>query len=524
MRASPDVSVRRATRLDLPLLNQVAVIGAAAAIVLLHLVVHVAKWPDFEGWWAGFDQRAYLTAAQAWAAGDLTPNLHHYLAGYPLLAAPFVGLLPAQPFVVADLVCALLSLFLLVAIARRLVPDEPWAPSMAALAFLLATMSSRAAISTWVVPWSTTPAVPLILGALLCTLRYIAAARLRDAVLAGMAGALVGAIRPADAALLLASLGPVLAWAAYRHRLGAGRFLGHASGFAAGAAIPVGVLVALHVLVHGWAPGAYLAGSAAMGFEPWLIPQRWVLLALNPQPVFGDAAGSGMVLAFPWIVPGIAGLVAGLLSRGRQRHLAAGLAVLGTWLLYLAFRDLHPTSLWRYFNHHYFKWTHLILAFYALWWLRLLARGVDRRRALAGLAVAALLLPWRASLKPMEAVTVPVSRAVDGAAFAALPFSLALPAQGALVTASGPWDGVPAAVARLVPAGPGWPRGTLDIGAYPVPGGVLILPLRPLPDEPATLSFGPAVLLRAEERARPVRLVLRPGIPWWPAGATGAVP
>jgi hypothetical protein len=211
MRASPDVSVRRATRLDLQLLNRVAVIGAAAATVLLHLVVHVAKWPDFEGWWAGFDQRAYLTAAQAWAAGDLTPNLHHYLAGYPLLAAPFVGLLPTQPFVVADLVCALLSLFLLVAIARRLVPDEPWAPSMAALAFPLATMSSRAAVSIWVVPWSTTPAVPLILGALLCTLRYIEAARLRDAVLAGMAGALVGAICPADAALLLASLGPVLA-------------------------------------------------------------------------------------------------------------------------------------------------------------------------------------------------------------------------------------------------------------------------------------------------------------------------
>jgi hypothetical protein len=524
MRGLRENPVHRAWWLDPHFWNRASVLLAALATIALHLAVHAWKWPDFEGWWAGFDQRAYLTAAQAWAAGDLTPGLHHYLAGYPLLAAPFVRLLLAQPFVIADLACALLSLFLLVAIARRLAPDEPWVPAMAALAFLIATMSSRAAVSIWVVPWSTTPAVPLILAALLCTLRYIEAARLRDAVLAGAAGVLVGAIRPADAALLLACLGPVLAWAAYRQRLGAGRFLGHAAGFAAGAAIPAGVLVALHVAVHGWAPGAYLAGSAAMGFEPWLIPQRWVLLALNPRPVFGDAAGPGLVLAFPWIVPGIAGLVAGLLSAGRQRHLAVGLAVLGTWLLYLAFRDLHPTSLWRYFNHHYFKWTHLILAFYALWWLRLVLRGVDRRRALAGLAVAVLLLPWRASLEPVEATAVEVSRAASGEAVVALPFGLALPGQGALLTAAGPWDGIPAAVGRVVSTGPAWPRGTLDIGVYPVPGGVLVLPLRSLPDEPVTLSLGLAIPLRAEERARSVRLVLRPGIPWWPAEAAGPAP
>ncbi|WP_159348373.1 hypothetical protein [Roseomonas harenae] len=138
--------------------------AGSAGDIALHLAAHAWKRPDFEGWWAGFDQRAYLTAAHAWAAGDLTPGLHHYLAGYQLLAAPFVGLLPAQPFVIADLACALLSLFLLVATARRLAPDEPWVPAMGALAFLIVTMSSRAAVSIWAVPWSTTPAVPLILA------------------------------------------------------------------------------------------------------------------------------------------------------------------------------------------------------------------------------------------------------------------------------------------------------------------------------------------------------------------------
>jgi hypothetical protein len=154
----------------------------------------------------------------------------------------------------------------------------------------------------------------------------------------------------------------------------------------------------------------------------------------------------------------------------------------------------------------------------------LVLRGVDRRRALAGLAAAVLLLPWCASLEPMEATAVEVSRAASGEAVVALPFSLALPGQGALLTAAGPWDGIPAAAGRVVATGPAWPRGTLDIGAYPMPGGVLVLPLRPLPDEPVTLSLGLAIPLRAEERAQSVRLVLRPGIPWWPAEAAGPAP
>jgi len=54
-------------------------------------------------WQAWSDQSRYLQSAQAWATLNLDPALHHYPPGYSLLAAPFVYLMPALPFVVPDL-------------------------------------------------------------------------------------------------------------------------------------------------------------------------------------------------------------------------------------------------------------------------------------------------------------------------------------------------------------------------------------------------------------------------------------
>jgi hypothetical protein len=95
---------------------------------------------------------------------------------------------------------------------------------------------------------------------------------------------------------------------------------------------------------------------------------------------------------------------------------------------------------------------------------------------------------------------VAVTRPAGDDAVVALPFGLSLPGEGAILTASAPWDGIPGAIAGVVPKGPGWSVGTMDVGAYPA--------------EPATLSFRPLVPFRAEERAQPARVILRPGSPW----------
>ncbi len=492
-------------------LNRSALALAALATVALHVGVHALKWPEFGGWWAGFDQGAYRTAARAWAAGDLAPAPHLYPSGYALLAAPFVSLLPAQPFVVVDLASALLTLWLTVAIAGRLAPDWRWAPAAGAASFLVATAGSRAALAVWVVPWSTTPAAPLSLAALLCAVRYADRPRAREALGAGCAGCLVGAFRPADAAVLLAALGAGLAVSAVRARVPARRLLGEAGAFAAGVAVPAAALVGLHVLVHGWAPGAYVEGSARIGFDVGLIGRRWVLLVLDPRPVFG--AGVGLAVAFPWVLPGLAGMLAAVLAGPeRARHVVVVLAVAATWLLFLAYRDLHPPSLWRFYNYHYFKWTQPLLALHALLLLRLLWRPEARRAALGAVAAVLLLVPWRAGLERDDAGAAAVTRLPDGRAAVALPFALPSLSDGAVLGTTGVWDAVPGTAVAVADAGRDAPA-AMTAGAYPVADGVLVLPVRRPPPGEVTLLFDPAVPVVAPARVTHVRVVVRLGVP-----------
>lgn len=492
-------------------LNQVAVALAALLTIAIHAGVHAAKWPHFEGWWAGFDQTAYLTAARAWAAGDLTPSLHHYPSGYALLAAPFVPLLAAEPFAPVDLVSALLALALLVALARRLTPHWAFAPAAAALAFAGATASSRAAVAVWGVPWSTTPATPLVLCTIWLALRWTDRASAADAFAAGMSGALIAAFRPTDAAVLLGCVGLGLAASALAKRLTPRQFAFQAGAFTAGSAISLMALAAIHVAIHGAAAGEYLAGSASIGFEPGLIPQRWVLLALDPRPVFGAAAGPGLLVAFPWILPGVAGMAACLwLGERRLQHAIACAAVAATWLLYLAYRDLHPPSLWRFYNYHYFKWTQLVLAFYAALWLRALCTAGQRRVAIfAALAAAALLTPWRAELRRLDSTVVAVSHAPDGRALIMAPFAFESLTDAAIISTAGSWDGVPGALANLATGD----AGQMRLGAYPLLGEVLILPLRRLPPGPAALVFDPSIPFGSEAAVQHARLALRLGLP-----------
>src|SRR5262245_44992482 len=65
-------------------------------ITTIVYVVSYLHYPDLprtsnpgDGWWAWFDQSNYLSAAKAWAKGDLDPRHHWYLLGYALMAAPF---------------------------------------------------------------------------------------------------------------------------------------------------------------------------------------------------------------------------------------------------------------------------------------------------------------------------------------------------------------------------------------------------------------------------------------------------
>lgn len=125
-----------------------------------------------QGWWTWWDQGRYLDAALAWAAGDLDPARHFYLPGYPLLAAPFIRLTPAQPFWWPDLLCLLAAMALFAALAARLAGGIPFPRTLAGLLFLGTALLTPEGPDAWVIPWTTTPTAPLMLGCLLAALRF----------------------------------------------------------------------------------------------------------------------------------------------------------------------------------------------------------------------------------------------------------------------------------------------------------------------------------------------------------------
>ncbi len=458
-----------------------ACIVAACAALLCAVVlgVHAVKYPNFAGFWAGADQQRYLQAARAWAAGDLAASRHHYLPFYPLLGGAFVRLTPWQPFLIPDLACLLACLALFMRVGRRLAPA--WPAGALALCFTVAVLSGRTAAAIWVVPWSTTGAAPWQFAAVLLALRFAEQPRANRAFLLGGCVAVLAGFRPSDAAILLATTGAYAAWALWRPHAGWRDRTTWAGAGLAGLVAGLAPLAWAHMAVFGWSPGPYVSGSASMGFEWRLLPMRWVMIVCGARPLLPEGAGMAWVL--PWMAPGIAGMV--LAVAGAPRRPAA-LLVAATvtlhWALYLAYRDMQPYGLWRFYNVHYFKWTFPFLVLWAAQVAEALTRRARRGAALIACAAAVLALMWRPVLR--DATTQPLrlqARTIavpDGAL--GLNRALWLPLRGG-------WERAYFGAFTLTAGGRVF-ENTRDFKILPVSDGVLLLPLRRLPAGDAALS------------------------------------
>ena len=467
---------------------------------------------------AWFDQSKYLEAVTAWASGDLDPARHYYLPGYPLLGAAFGWLTPAQPFWLPDLLCLLLSQVLFAAIAARLFPAWRWGRALGAVIFLASTAFWPQALRQWVIPWSTTPTVPLTYAAILAALRFHTAPRPGPAALAAVAASSLALFRPTDAMAAYAVIPAFMACALVAALPGFAAAVRITAAAVSGAVLPLAVLGALHVAIHGFSPGAYVAYSASVGFEWGLVPLRWVMIVLGPQPFMathlqgGVAGGKGLAVMFPWIIPGLAGMAACLLTRsarGRGAHAMVVGVTAAQMLFYLAYRDLHAEGLWRFDNVHYFKVTLPIFGLYAA---AVVALVVHRGRHLAAAAGALAIVPlvcWRAELRPTGR---------DGAQIAG-PHSLALarglaPLDTAIaVAATGDWHDIYFGAHTLQADGVVYARHHVDLKTYPVPGGFILVPLRMLPAIPSVLAVDPAVDLDPTHPPIVLRQAIRFGLP-----------
>ena len=460
------------------------------------------------GWWSWWDQGKYLEEATAWAHGSLSPALHYYLPGYPLLATPWIWLGQADPFLVPNLVCLVGGLVLFGFLSARVLDDRRFGFALGALVFTATTALSPLVLWSWVVPWSTTPASLCLSAALLAALRFLDRPRPAAAFLVGLLGFSTACFRPADCLCLALVAGPVLL-SAVEMRGPQARPFRIAAAAVAGAGLPLAGLVLAHVVVYGQEAGDYLALSSRIGFEWRLLPLRWVLLVLDPMPFL--PSGRGLAAAFPWILPGMAGMVAALLAphgAGRRVHLlVVGVALLDG-ATFLAYRDLHPPALWRYLNYHYFKWVLPVFGLYLILLLRMLAQP-RRLPALVGMAVVALLSLWRVE----PAGLVPLRRPASAGSGIHLPAGLSL-SQGLMVPASDPSD-LAYFGPDIIATGTRTFLNTEAFKTYVVPGGLMVLPLRSMPAEASLFKPAAGVLLDTAATPLLFRERLAFGLPCW---------
>ncbi len=476
--------------------------GVVACILLFAAVVFLRKHSFFpplphsasfdSGWWAWTDQGRYYRAARAWAAGDLRASQHWYLPGYPLLGALFVPLMPVEPFLVPDLACFLATGWLTASLAARLAAGLPYARLLGALAFLATCVLSRDALVSWIEPWTSTPLAPIVLGTLLAALRFGDRPTPARAFACGLLWGTIVMVRPTEAA----AAGPPAALfclvTLLRSGLPARRTWAIAAAGIAGPLPPLLATAAIHLTLYGWALGQYLAESLGTGFEWRLLPYRWVTLVIAPWPA--HASGNGLALVFRWVLPGFAGLLACALADRPRRsaHLLVGTAVLLHWALYLSYRDLHPEGLWRYGNFHYFKWTEPVLGLYTVLLLRMALARRTRLGAAAGLCVVVFACLWRAELKLLPQPQQDARAA--GPHTIVVPSGLTGVAELVVAAASGDFGAIYMGP-QLLTVGPQYYFYNGDVKAYPVAGGMVIAPLRPLLPGAVRIALAPGVTL-----------------------------
>ncbi len=490
-------------------------LAAAAGLFLLAYWRHPER-PHIGrlGWWGFWDQGRYLEATQALARLDLSAAKQSYEPGYAVIAAPFTAVYPADPFLVPNLLALLLACWLFGLISERLLGPSGWSRPLGMALFVATTVGDPRTAATWVMPWTTTPVVPLLLAAPLAAAAVVERLRPWACCAAAFCCCAILAFRPGDAVIAALPCSIAVLIALVRHRRDRRGVALTVAGGAAGAAAALLPAMLAHWAVWGVAASPYMQLSNSIGFDLGLLPLRWVLIVVGPEPM---TAGRGLAAAFPWVVSGVAGALTCLVlprRTGRALHVVLIATAAGTLTLFLSYRDLHPAGLWRFQTLHYFKWLIPLAALYSFILIRRLWLGPRRTvLALTALAAAVGLFNWRPVLRPVSAGAPALVKARQDLT---LPDGLPRLDDAILVAAETDWASI------YETSFAGWAGNrqyvlNSDFKAYPRPGGFLLVPLRAI-NGPITFHFSTGVRLDPDVAPITVRQQMLFQPPCWLAG------
>jgi hypothetical protein len=308
--------------------------------------------------WEHFgDQALYLKSALAFASLDLDPSRHHYPPLYALVAAPFAGVFPADPFVFVNLVSVAGSAALLVTLFGGLIGRS--AAALCALGFLLLP---GLMLETFAVPWTSTLATLLAFLALWRLARLETARRPppKESFIFSFLLGMIVPTRPLDA-VAVATLYPF--WLARLWRSDDGRSAGlpprrmgpHIGALLAGGLLGPMILVGVNLTVYGRPASPYVRGFGGSDVFSWAtFPEKFVSIFLDSASLYVEP-GQVVLGRFPWMLTGFLALAA-CLALGRPWLRAGVVAALLQIGMYVAFDDLLPNGLYRYYNYHYFRW------------------------------------------------------------------------------------------------------------------------------------------------------------------------
>jgi hypothetical protein len=187
--------------------------------------------------------------------------------------------------------------------------------------------------------------------------------------------------------------------------------------------------------------------SRQIGFTVHNPIWRAYVLLIEPRQWFFE--GQGLMRRMPWLLFGFSGAVWALRRGGAASLLAACLLAYG--ILFTCYVDLLPTSLWKYKNIHYFKWTFPGLGLLA--WL--LLGALFRRQKFAWAVLGAVFLVSCVRVMPRPAGPDELANVVDIPGPAATEANTTMEALFTVIDDLGPVENIHVMRAYPFPAGDG---------------------------------------------------------------------